>query len=85
MIKDQVGEIRKKFDSSTYGGAPMLGLKKPVIKAHGSSKSRAIKNAIRQAMSYSETNITGLVSQEIIRLTNMKKTMLELENNVDHD
>lgn len=85
MIKDQVGEIRKNFDSSTYGGAPMLGLKKPVIKAHGSSKARAIKNAIRQAMNYSETNVTGAVSREILRLTDKRKTMLETENAVDHD
>lgn len=85
IMKDQVGEIRKKFDSSTYGGAPMLGLKKPVIKAHGSSKARAIKNAIKQAMNYSETNITGAVSKEILRLTDKRKSMLELENAVNHN
>lgn len=85
MIQDQVGEIRKKFDSSTYGGAPMLGLKKPVIKAHGSSKAKAIKNAIKQAVNYSETNITGAVAHEILRLTDKRKSMLESENNMDHN
>ena len=37
------------MDSEEIGGAPLLGAAKPVIKAHGSSKAKGIKNAIRQA------------------------------------
>ena len=42
--------MKKQFDSSEHGGAPILGIAKPVIKAHGSSNAKAFKNAIRQAI-----------------------------------
>ncbi len=58
-VKGSVGGIRKAFDASEYGGSPLLGLKKPVIKAHGSSDARAIENAVRQAKAYLEHGVTA--------------------------
>ncbi|MCL2773460.1 MAG: phosphate acyltransferase PlsX [Oscillospiraceae bacterium] len=49
LVKDSMNEFKKSLDPAEYGGAPFLGVKKPVIKAHGSSDARAVKNAIRQA------------------------------------
>lgn len=40
--------LKKKMDYTEYGGAPMLGLNKVVVKAHGSSNEKAIYNAVRQ-------------------------------------
>ena len=57
MIKGGVDELRRKMDYTEYGGAPLMGISKPVIKAHGSSNAKAIKNAIRQAKLYSETGV----------------------------
>ena len=48
-IKGGLSEIKRMMDSEEVGGAPLLGAAKPVIKAHGSSKAKGIKNAIRQA------------------------------------
>ena len=45
------------------GGAPLLGLRKPVIKAHGSSNAKAFKNAIRQAMTCHQNNMVGLIEE----------------------
>jgi len=56
-IKGNVSAMKKKFDASEYGGAPLLGLAKPVIKAHGCSKENAVKNAIRQAILYVNSGI----------------------------
>ncbi len=56
-VKPKLKGLKKKFDASEHGGAPLLGLKKPVIKAHGSSDAAAIKNAVRQAIRYAESNI----------------------------
>lgn len=42
-------KIRKKFDYDEFGGTLLLGVKKPVIKAHGSASPKAFKNAIREA------------------------------------
>ncbi len=61
-MKDKIKEMKLRFDSSEHGGAPLLGISKPVIKAHGSSDAKAIKNAVRQAIGYTETGITSDIS-----------------------
>ncbi len=57
LIMSQVNEFRKKMDYKEYGGAPLLGVIKPVIKAHGSSDAKAFKNAIRQACVFSKSDM----------------------------
>lgn len=51
MIKDAFLELKHKTDPETYGGAPLLGIKGTVIIGHGSSSSRAVRNAIGMAVS----------------------------------
>jgi glycerol-3-phosphate acyltransferase PlsX len=58
-MKAKIKEIKKRFDSSEHGGAPLLGISKPVIKAHGSSNAKAIKNAVRQAIFFVNTGINS--------------------------
>ena len=48
---------RETFEKELNGGALMLGVSKPVIKAHGSSKARAFQNAIRQAKQCVESGV----------------------------
>ena len=50
MVYSDLKELKKMMDSSEVGGTAFLGIKKPVIKAHGSSDARAIRNAVRQAV-----------------------------------
>lgn len=52
FILKKVKAFRKKMDYSEYGGSPLLGTSKPVIKAHGSSDAKAFYNAIRQAYQF---------------------------------
>ncbi len=56
-MKEKLQDIKHRFDTSEHGGAPLLGISKPVIKAHGSSDAKAIKNAVRQAIHFVETGI----------------------------
>ena len=56
-MKKQIGVMKKEFDSSEHGGAPILGISKPVIKAHGSSDAKAFKNAIGQAIAYARSGV----------------------------
>ena len=56
-MKEKLQDIKLRFDTSEHGGAPLLGISKPVIKAHGSSDAKAIKNAVRQAVSFVKTGI----------------------------
>lgn len=49
LLKNSFRNFKKRFDYKEYGGAPFLGIDGIMIKAHGSSDSKAIFNAIRQA------------------------------------
>ncbi|MBR4186448.1 MAG: phosphate acyltransferase PlsX [Clostridia bacterium] len=68
-MKDQLRKVKHDFDASEYGGAPLLGLQKPVIKAHGSSDARAITNAVRQAEAYISTGVTAEIAAQMEALT----------------
>ena len=57
----------------TYGGAPFLGAKQPVIKAHGSSKAKGIKNAIRQAKTCVENDLCGTMQSALDELAAANK------------
>ena len=65
-VKDGLHDFKKTMDYTEFGGAPLMGIKMPVIKAHGSSNAKAIKNAIRQAKQCAEQNITGLIAENVI-------------------
>lgn len=56
-LKDGLRGIKNKLNADEVGGAPLLGTKKPVFKAHGSSKAEAFKNAIHKAMLFAENNV----------------------------
>lgn len=61
-MKDQLSELRTVFDAASFGGAPLLGLRKPVFKAHGSSDAIAVKNAVGKAVSYVENGVTDTIA-----------------------
>lgn len=61
MMKGAMAEFKKSFDYTEQGGAPLLGIRKPVIKAHGSSDGKAMKNAIRQAKICAEQDLSGAI------------------------
>ena len=62
VIKKDLYSLKSMMDSSEVGGALLLGVSKPVIKAHGSSDARAIKNAIRQAKTFAEADVIGKIA-----------------------
>lgn len=64
-MKNQLSEVKKTFDASEYGGAPLLGISKPVIKAHGSSDAFAVKNAVASAIKYASSGIIRDISRYI--------------------
>ncbi|MCI8342053.1 MAG: phosphate acyltransferase PlsX [Firmicutes bacterium] len=57
--------IKKRFDSEEVGGAPFLGLKSLVVKAHGSSKAKGIKNAIKQCEIFVENDIVLKIEEKL--------------------
>lgn len=75
-VKDGIGEIKDKMNTSKAGGAPILGLKKPVIKAHGNSNPEAFKNAIRQAKLCVEQNVVGEIENSLSKLSKLEEPKL---------
>ena len=59
FCKKGVDEVMGMLDYRTIGGTPFLGIRKPVIKAHGSSDALAFRNAVGQAMETAEGDIAG--------------------------
>ena len=49
MLRPALRNLKSRMDYKSHGGAPLLGVNGAVVKAHGSSDARAIKNAVRQA------------------------------------
>lgn len=64
-VKGELKEFKKKFDSSEVGGTMLLGISKPVIKAHGSSDAYAMRSAIKQAMGTVDAGICGAITENI--------------------
>jgi glycerol-3-phosphate acyltransferase PlsX len=65
-LRKPLRAMKNKFDYETYGGAQLLGLNAPVIISHGSSKARAIKNAIRVAGESLETDLVEKIKNELV-------------------
>ena len=60
-----VKEMMKLMDYREIGGTQFLGIKKPVIKAHGSSDALAFRNAVKQAMTAAESDFTAQLEQDL--------------------
>lgn len=73
IVKPGLKKIKTMMDYKEVGGAPMLGISKPVIKAHGSSDARAVKSAIRQAVSFASSGYVQAVEDELAENTNKEK------------
>lgn len=57
-IRGKIIEFQKQMDYTAEGGGVLLGVSKPVVKAHGNSNEKAFFNAIRQAAAYTGSNVT---------------------------
>lgn len=65
LVKPALKETLKTFDASSYGGAPLLGLKGLVVKTHGSASETEIKNAIFQCGQFKNQDIAGKIKEHI--------------------
>ncbi len=64
MMKKKVfGNMKKQVDYAEYGGAPLLGINGCAIISHGSSNAKAIKNAIFQALRYTESDVNTTIEE----------------------
>lgn len=73
-IKDGIDDLKTQFDYKEYGGAVMLGVKKPVVKAHGSADARTFKNAIRQAVLFLSHDLISTIENQLKEEENIEKS-----------
>ena len=64
-VKPALKGLKKQFDTSSQGGAPLLGLKGLVVKAHGNSTSKEIEIAIKQCVSFKKQKINEKIKESI--------------------
>ena len=69
LVKDGLRSFKDRLNPDTIGGTPFLGLRKPVIKAHGASGARAIENAVYQAVTAAEADLAGEIEAHIGLMT----------------
>lgn len=66
FVKSGIDDFKKSMDYKEIGGAPLLGIKKPVIKAHGSSDAYAVRSAIKQAMDYKSSGVILEIEENLV-------------------
>lgn len=62
LLSGQIKAFKKRMDASEVGGALLLGIRRPVIKAHGNSNGQAFKNAINQAALCCKNDVVGQIA-----------------------
>ena len=65
LMRKVFKKLKLKVDYAEYGGAPLLGIKAPVIIAHGKSNEKAIKNAIFQAIAAADSNLNQDIEEKL--------------------
>ena len=65
LVHKELSGLKKLLDVNEVGGTAFLGIRKPVIKAHGSSDARAIRSAVRQAVAFVNANVIGEIEANV--------------------
>ena len=68
LLSKKLRRLKEAFDYTEYGGAPILGVKDPVVKMHGSSNANAVKNSILKAIPFAEENVVGIISESVFEI-----------------
>lgn len=68
LLSGKMRELKNEFDYSEYGGAPILGVKGPIIKMHGSSSANGVKNTILKAIPYAENRVVQIIQNSVEEL-----------------
>jgi glycerol-3-phosphate acyltransferase PlsX len=79
LLLDKMKSLKEEFDYSEYGGAPILGIKGPIVKMHGSSDANAVKNTILKGIPYVEGKVVDTIQNSVLEIEEI--TLSEHEKN----
>jgi glycerol-3-phosphate acyltransferase PlsX len=71
LLVGKLGELKKMFDYTEYGGAPVLGVTKPVIKMHGSSNAKAVVNGIAKSIAFAEGHVIEMITKNVAQIADL--------------
>ena len=74
LVMSDIKQFKKLLDYREIGGTEFLGIRKPVIKAHGSSDALAFRNAVHQAQIAASADISAELEQGLAKLAEIKET-----------
>ena len=68
LLIDKLSSLKQEFDYSEYGGAPILGVRGPIVKMHGSSNANAVKNTILKGIPYVEGQVVDTIQNSVLEI-----------------
>jgi glycerol-3-phosphate acyltransferase PlsX len=71
LLMGKLGELKKMFDYTEYGGAPVLGVARPVVKMHGSSNAKAVVNGIAKSIAFAEGRVVEAITEHVSRVADL--------------
>lgn len=77
VLKRDINALKKTIDYNEYGGAPLVGVTKPVFKAHGSSKAKTFYNALKLTYRFVEGKVTDRIAEAIAQSADTADTAEE--------
>ena len=66
FMRKVFSNLKQQIDYAEYGGAPLLGVNGAAIVSHGKSNSKAIKNAIFQAIKFVESDVNSHIKTSLL-------------------
>lgn len=66
LLVDKLGDLKQQFDYSEYGGAPILGVKGAILKMHGASGAKAVKNTILKSIPFVEGKVVETIQNSVL-------------------
>ncbi|MDX3958808.1 phosphate acyltransferase PlsX [Aliarcobacter skirrowii] len=77
LMRKVFKNLKVKVDYAEYGGAPLLGVKAPVIISHGKSNPKAIKNAIFQSLLSASSNLEDIIEKRLAKYSAKEESNCE--------
>lgn len=68
LLLPKIKALKAEFDYTEYGGAPILGVKGAIIKMHGSSDAKSVKNTIIKGLPYANENVVQIIQDAVEEL-----------------
>ena len=81
LLMPALKKFKKRMDYSEYGGALLLGIKKPIVKCHGTANAKIVRYTLIQAENFAKTKVVETIEEEIKRLNELEKQNENMQEN----